>query len=765
MSVLPQVPAEDRNAFLQEAEEQLQALDELFLRLEEEANSAPLLEEIFRLVHTLKGSAGLLGYRPMAEVAHALEGRLDRLRRRDGRVPTPEVDLLLRGLDALRSLKRALEEGQEPALEVEGLVEALTREPEGGLSPEPAPTPLEAGPGVYRVQVHIGGDPLWASLRAYQALTLLREVGEVVASSPSPEEIEAGAGGPLFTFQVATREPIQAVVQALRSIPEVERVEVSPGGGGAPRVLSPEAFLQRVEEEVSRSRRTGAPFAVGVFRFAGARERDRALEALPRLVRAYDGLAPWESASVALLFPEADRAEAESAVRRLAQALPEGASPVRAGTASYPQDGEEGKALLRTALERASQGGIPAPPREQAPGQPLRTVRIDVARLDNLMDLVGELVIDHLRILQIGRALEGRYPGDEAVQTLGRVAAHLVKVVSDLHEEVMQARMVPIGTIFGGLTRLVRDLAHQMGKEVELTIEGAETQIDRRVAEAVREPLVHLLRNAVDHGIEAPAERQARGKPARGRVRLSAYQEQGHIVVDVEDDGRGIDPQRLREAAVRKGLLSPEGASRLSDAEALDLIFRPGFSTAQQVTEVSGRGVGMDVVRTKVEAVNGFVRVHTRPGRGTTFRLTLPLTLATIRGLPVEVGREIYILPLMYVVEVVRVEAVEVGSALGRRVLRLRGRTYPLLRLGEVLDPLRNGGKPGERFVVVIRSGDREVGLAVDRVQEPQEVVVKALGRYIRGVRGVVGASILPSGRVALILDAPSLLYTLNPGG
>jgi two-component system chemotaxis sensor kinase CheA len=390
-----------------------------------------------------------------------------------------------------------------------------------------------------------------------------------------------------------------------------------------------------------------------------------------------------------------------------------------------------------------------------------QTVRIDVERLDSMMNLVGELIIDRTRVNQISGALRARYRGDETVHALEEIAAHIGKMVQELNESMLQARMLPMGVIFGKFPRLVRDVARATGKDVDFTTEGEDTEIDRTIIEKIKDPLMHLVRNAVDHGLESPDTRIGLGKPRAGAVRLSAHHEQGHIVITLQDDGKGIDAAHLKESAVAKGLITAEAAERLSQAEAIDLIFEPGFSTAKQTSDISGRGVGMDVVRKSIQSLNGSISVETEIGRGTTFRLQLPLTLTTFRGLLVKSGDSVYAIPLSYVQETVRLDQALLETIVDREVVNLRGTVMPVYRLSEFRLQVEGGvdEREGnhEAFVVVVKVGERLIALAVDGLVDQQEIVVKSMGKHVGRARGVAGASILGDGQVALILDVASL--------
>ena len=378
------------------------------------------------------------------------------------------------------------------------------------------------------------------------------------------------------------------------------------------------------------------------------------------------------------------------------------------------------------------------------------------------MTTIGELVIDRTRIAQIGRLLQAKYKEDELVQSLSETSAHVAKVVDDLQEEIMEVRLMPIGTVFNGFPRMVRDLAQRFGKDVEFLVDGQDTEIDRTVIERVRDPLVHLLRNSIDHGIETREERAAAGKPVEGTIKLSAAQEQGYIVIKVADDGKGIDPELLRATAVKKGMLSPDAAERLTDVEAIDLIFAAGTSTAEATTEVSGRGVGMDIVKTNIESINGFVTVDTTLGEGTTFNLRLPLTLATVQALLVSMNNTLFAVPAVYVLEVRRIESADIETIEGSEVIRSRGSIVPLLRLDKVfgkgLFPLEIQDRAA--YVVVVKLGERLVGLAVHALMEMQEIMVKSLSDGMGDLKGIAGASILGDGQVVQIIDIPTLIQT-----
>jgi two-component system chemotaxis sensor kinase CheA len=390
------------------------------------------------------------------------------------------------------------------------------------------------------------------------------------------------------------------------------------------------------------------------------------------------------------------------------------------------------------------------------------TVRIDVERLDRLLNLVGELVIDRTRLLGLGKMLQDELGEHSLLSDITETTFHLGRVTDELQSEVMKSRMLPIGTVFSRFPRVTRDLATRQQKKVELLIEGQDTELDRSVIEEIGDPLVHLLRNAIDHGVEQPADRVAAGKPETATVRLAAEHVENSIVITVEDNGRGIDPARVKAKAVEREIITAEAAQRMSDAEAVELIFAPGFSTASSVTDISGRGVGMDIVRTNVERLGGSVEVQSRLGEGSRFFLRLPLTLAIVQALLVRVGGGIYALPLASVTETLRVPVTDIQRLQQQEAILLRGRVLPIVRLTQLFECQSElPPNPRDILIVAVKVGDRQIGLAVDRLLGEQEVVIKALGDLIGDVPGLSSAAILGDGTVALIVDVPALVQRL----
>jgi two-component system chemotaxis sensor kinase CheA len=385
-----------------------------------------------------------------------------------------------------------------------------------------------------------------------------------------------------------------------------------------------------------------------------------------------------------------------------------------------------------------------------------QAVRVDIRKLDRLMNVVGELVLVKTGVARLAERLRA---GEEAARLgldLLREARALDRKLAELQTGILEVRMVPLGQIFDKLSRMVRKLTRELGKEIDFQVEGGEVELDKLIAEELSDPLMHLIRNAIDHGIEAPERRRAGGKPGVGRVRLIATQKGSHVQIAVEDDGAGMDDRRLREVAVERGVLPAETAAQLSRREALNLIFLPGFSTAAEVTALSGRGVGMDVVKNNIANLSGIIDVATERGKGTRIELTLPVTLAIIRALVAEVAGRTYALPLNSVLEILEVKPEEIRTIETREVVTLRGSTLPLVRLGRFFGLPAQA--PAPVFVVVVGLAQQRLGMAVDRLVGQQDVVVKPLGKILGGLRGIAGATDLGSRRTVLVLDVGAII-------
>jgi len=420
---------------------------------------------------------------------------------------------------------------------------------------------------------------------------------------------------------------------------------------------------------------------------------------------------------------------------------------------------QENKEIVnKTSSEPAPKTEVKTPAKKGHITVKEQTIRVDVKRLDQLMNLIGELVLAKNRLIKIYNDVEERYEGEKFLEELNQVVSSISIVTTDLQIAVMKTRMLPIGKVFNKFPRLVRDLARELGKKVRLIIEGEDTELDKSIIEEIGDPLVHMIRNAVDHGIEPPEERKKLGKPEEGIIWLKAYNEGNMIVIEIKDDGRGMDPEKLKQKAIEKGIITPAEAENMSDKEAFMLIFRPGFSTAEKVTNVSGRGVGMDVVKTNIEKLNGIIEVDSVPGKGSTFKLKIPLTLAIIQALLVASQEDLFAIPLSNVIETVRIVEEDIYTIEGKSVLKLREEVLPLVNMADIFEIEKILEPEKYLYVVILGLGASKIGLIVDRFIGQEEIVIKSLGEFLKGIPGIAGATIRGDGRVTLIIDVGSLM-------
>ncbi|MDY6911138.1 MAG: chemotaxis protein CheA [Chloroflexota bacterium] len=689
------ITPEELQVFLQDTDEQLQLLDEDIIKLENESDNEELLQEIFRAAHTIKGSSAMLGYQKMADLTHAMENILDKLRHGELSVTTSIADALLNGLDDLRILHKNLTSSEENDIDVISIIAELNELANGeadskddAVSDEAETIPatvslnedsrkrllesLSIGNKAYQIGVDVEKESAWASVRFFQVLNDLAEKGIIIGSNPTQEEVEAEKSESHLELVFAGTREEDEIQEILNLIPDIEKVRIDP----------------YIPDSASTANNVTS-----------------------------NNTTP----DVAAIAEEIIASEAKSKTR---------------------QSEISGKDVKVS-----------------------ETVRIDVDRLDSLMNQIGEMVVARTRLNQLDQILTDKYKDDSDILSLSKTFTHITKVVDELQLDITAARMLPVGTVFTRFPRLVRDLSQKAGKKIEFIMEGQETGIDRSVIEHIRDPLVHLLRNSVDHGVETPEKRKVAGKPTKAVVRLAAAHEQNYIAITVEDDGKGIDGAALKRTSVEKGILSADAAARMSDAEAVDLIFEAGLSTAEKITDVSGRGVGMDIVRQNIEAMNGNITVETKVGEGTKFTLKLPLTLATIHGLLVSSGETIYAAPMVSVIETLRAKPEEIQTLRQRDVIRLRDKIIPLLKLDKIFErKTENNHSDGMIHIVVVKAGERTAGIVVDSLMAPQELVVKSLGSFVGNTHGIAGASILGSGEVALIIDIPSLVKLATIG-
>ncbi|MDR9464403.1 chemotaxis protein CheA [Pseudomonas aeruginosa] len=688
--------------FLVEAGEILEQLSEQLVELESRPDDMDLLNAIFRGFHTVKGGAGFLQLNALVECCHIAENVFDILRKGERRVSSELMDVVLQALDTVNAMFDQVREQSEPTPATPELLAALARlaEPEGAAPAEPVQAPPAAVPPAepavppeapaQSASSDITDDEFEQLLDALQ--------GDEAPASAVAEAPAAPAGDEISDAE------FEALLDQLHGKGKFGDVPEAAGTPAAPAAAAPAA---------APAEQGKAPAAAG-----GDEISDDEFESL---LDELHGKGKFNGASEAV-------AAAAAVAKNIAAKSP-AAKPV---------------APAKAAAAR------PAAPDRPAASEAETTVRVDTARLDEIMNMVGELVLVRNRLVRLGLN-----SGDEA---MAKAVANLDVVTGDLQMSVMKTRMQPIKKVFGRFPRLVRDLARNMKKEINLELVGEETDLDKNLVEALADPLVHLVRNAVDHGIESPEEREAAGKPRVGQVVLSAEQEGDHILLMITDDGKGMDAEVLRNKAVEKGLLERDAADRLTDLECYNLIFAPGFSTKTEISDVSGRGVGMDVVKTKISQLNGTVNVFSQKGSGSKIVIKVPLTLAIMPTLMVMLGSQAFAFPLVNVNEIFHLDLSRTNVVDGQEVVIVRDKALPLFYLKRWLVPSAAHEEQGEGHVVILSVGTQRIGFVVDQLVGQEEVVIKPLGKMLQGTPGMAGATITGDGRIALILDVPSML-------
>ncbi|MCX8062654.1 MAG: chemotaxis protein CheA [Anaerolineales bacterium] len=736
------ITEEELPIFRAEAEDQLQILEEGLVELERNAADRDLVQALFRAAHTLKGSAGMIGHKRMVDLTHALETVLDGVRK-ETLPPSPElIDVMLESLDSLHQLLDEVGNDELSPVNVSSLVAQLQRLGGSQSSSESVPKaptkPVEKqalkqtitspAPQIAQplnITVKISQDSIASAARAMQVVLALQELGEILELNPPLSVIESAAPVPTLTAIFQAKKPLYEIRKSLSMISELDEINIEG------------EIIQDETQKILPSPSSAT----------GEKEARRSLGEL--LIE--HGLITREQLQDALRIQQ----DSEGPSKPLGQIL------VGMGLISQ-------EILDEMIAEQSAQKKAPTAPvaDSETPEKGRtkvidKTVRTSVERLDNLMNLIGELITDRNRMYQLRREMEALYRGSPQVEALSDTIIHVGRITDLLQSEVMSIRMLPISNVFNKFPRLVRDLARKANKQIDLVIRGEDTELDRSVIEVISDPLIHLIRNAVDHGIEPPKERIEKGKPERGVILLTARHEQGRIYITVEDDGRGIDIQRVKQKAVEKGQLTQAEADALSDEEAVELIFLSGLSTARTVSDVSGRGVGMDIVRANIEQLNGNIQVETWQGKGTQFTIILPLTLAIVPTLLVKVSGSTYAIPLVTVNETLRIKSKDIQTVNGRPVINLREHVLPVCNLAEVFALQHHENhkqKEGYEYVVVVRSGKTQLGLIVDDLIGEEEVVVKSLSSVIGEVVGISNAAILGDGQVALILDVQGLI-------
>jgi len=791
--------------FLEEARDLVSNLNQGLLDLEKNPEgSGELVNDLFRYFHNIKGNSGIIGYRELNALTHEAETLLNRVRKGEMATSHGIIDLLLAVVDMIEELLGRIDSDSSKATPIDisllaAVLQASTDAGELSVPPQymAALAPeMEGGGSAASPQAPAGPDadqPASAetpntSVSDFEAST--EEPGQapeqpVSASSYDPEDVaifEQTVQHQLKSLDMAMdmlrKDPNQRdIVDGLyRSLTTLQNscgyMGLAEVKGYAERTaglvdqarksdMGFELMLDILSQEISILKDMALAVIVKVKGEEPAPKSDAQPTPAPTPAPVVTESRPDTAAPVSAPAPKA--APASKAAPKV-----EPAAVVQPAAKKQPTP-TPAKPASPSAASAAGKIATPAPTAAQAAfeaGQPQKgstTIRVDHQKLDHLMNLIGELIINRNRYSMLARALEdGHEEVATVAQQLTETTYAMARISDDLQDTIMKVRMVPVHTVFSRFPRLVRDLSRKSGKQVELITEGEETELDKSVGEEIGDPLVHLIRNSMDHGLEPEDERVAAGKSPTGHVWLRAYHKGNSVAIEVEDDGRGIDPEKMRQVGVKKGLVTADEAKLLDDRQAIDLIFAPGFSSAEKITDVSGRGVGMDVVKNNIKNLKGNIQINTEVGRGSRFTLTLPLTLAIIDALMVQIGKDVYAIPLDAVSETTKIEVERLSEVNHRKALTLRGEVLGIVELSELLGLPSNADNREILPVVIIHDNDRRLGVVVDRLLERQEIVIKPLGQYLNGfeIRGISGATIMGDGSVVLILD-PHEVYRL----
>lgn len=698
--------------FLDETKEHLQNLNTQIMTLEQEPENADTINEIFRAAHSLKGMAGTMGYKRMQTLTHDMENVFSEVRNGTIKVRGNMIDILFQCLDALEEYLAAIQEtADEGTNDNEPLIKALNailKESDNAPSKEEKkPEKKEKAPdsdagnadsgekekwqeikfgnteqnvireaisqqkNVFGLTVSVQEACILKAARSFLVFKALEELGEIIVSVPSTQDIEDEKFDLDFSVVVITDKDLETVTKAALSVSEIEKV-------------------------------VGGNVAI-----------------------------------------EADAKEEESFAEE-----------------TVSEESEQKETAVSKSQTEAAPAAAPAKPaaKPAADKKPVakpvvnRTVRVDIEKLDSLMNLVSELIIAKNSLVSASNVGTGNS------NSFGEHIEYLENVTTSLHESVMKVRMVPIESVVQKFPRMIRDLSKKLNKKMELYMSGEETELDRTVVDEIGDPLMHLLRNSADHGLESAELRKERGKPEVGSIYLDAYQDGNNVVIEVKDDGNGIDVEAVKNKAIERGVITPEQAENMSDKEIIDLLFHAGFSTAKKVSDVSGRGVGLDVVKSKIESLSGEVEVKSKLGEGSTWTIRLPLTLAIIQALMVDVGGEKYAISLGSIQTIEDITKSDIKLVQANEVIHLRGTVIPLIRLSDILEVESKKSPDDDLLVVIVKKGDKLAGLVVDELMGQQEIVIKSMGKYINKCKFISGATILGDGEVALILDANALI-------
>ena len=690
--------------FIDETREHLQSLNEQLLILEKEPENEGTINEIFRAAHTLKGMAGTMGYKRMQNLTHNMENIFSEIRNGKMSVTATIVDLLFKGLDALENylanISTTGDEGTEEYTEIISQLDVCLKQGLGEMPAAPAAASAAAAVAVEEKKEEATDASAKEKFRSFKYAEHEKHAMNEAIST----------GQHAYGVTVYIQET--CLLKSARAFLVFKTLE------GLGTVIKSEPSVQDIEDE-----RFEFDFSMVII----------SKENMEAVKKAIMSVSEVESVYISeIKAEEIPMPKTEAAAEKKAETT---------GTAAAAQ---------------AAQPAQEKKPAAQA-SKPVvnRSVRVDIEKLDDLMNLVSELIIAKNGLVSINNADDAAKQNNSG---FNEQIEYLERITTNLHTSVMKVRMVPLESVVNRFPRMIRDLSKKLNKKMELYISGEDTELDRTVIDEIGDPLLHLLRNAADHGLETNEERAALGKPETGSIILNAFQEGNNVVIEVKDDGKGIDAEKIKQKAIAKGTITAEQGEAMTDKEIIDLLFRPSFSTAEKISDVSGRGVGLDVVKTKIESLGGDVEVRTTLGQGSNFIIRLPLTLAIIQSLMVELGNEKYAIPLGSIQTIEDVPVSDVKYVQTKEVINLRGTVIPLIRLNEVLDVESAKAQDENLTVVIVTKGDKLAGFVVDNLIGQQEIVIKSIGKYINNSKMISGATILGDGEVALILDVNTLV-------
>ena len=693
--------------FIDETKEHLQTLSDQLMILEQEPENMDTINEIFRAAHSLKGMAGTMGYKRMQRLTHDMENVFQEIRSGNMKVQPELIDVLFRGLDALEAyLAEILESGNEGTEENEEIINTLNSIAAKATGKEP-PEPMKTAQPQETASASTEEAPVEAKYTSIQINDYEKNTFDKAVQQKEN----------IFGITVYLQET--CILKAARAFLVFKALEEHG------EVIKAVPNVQDIEDE-----KFDFDFSLVYFTKDSAETIKKAIENVSEVKKAIVGA----------FMPEMEKSE-ESEKHDTPKDVKKDEKPVNnAGAAQQTVKKAENKkaAKKNTKTTKPTVG---------------RTVRVDIEKLDVLMNLVSELIIAKNGLVSMSSSDDSKKDSgfNEQIE-------YLESVTTNLHESVMKVRMVPIESVVSRFPRMIRDLNKKLNKKMESHMTGEETELDRTVIDEIGDPLQHLLRNAADHGLESNEERLALGKEEVGQIYLDAYQDGNNVNIVVRDDGAGIDVEKVKQKAIEKGNITPEQAEIMTDKDVIDLLFKPSFSTAEKITDVSGRGVGLDVVKTKIEGLGGNIECKTVLGEGSSFIIRLPLTLAIIQALMVELGKEKYAIPLGSIQTIEDIPVSDVKHGQTKEVINLRGTVIPLIRLDQILDVETNEEEPESLTVVIVKKGDKQAGLVVDNLIGQQEIVIKSIGDYINCSKLIGGATILGDGEIALILEVNTLV-------